>query len=266
VRGPLPTRQTASLAAFQDAFVAALMAPLSGAALPAAMQGIASQPGFDVYRNTVVSACIDALVAAYPVVTRLVGEEWMRAACAVYVSGALPNSPVLLEYGATFPAFLAGFEPAGELPYLADIARLDRAWTEAHAAPEATALDLADLAAFDSITVQSCLIGLHPSVRWHWSERHPVWTIWRRQREPGLDPDDAIDWKGEGALVVRRDGVVEAIGLDRGGCAFAGACEAGATLATCVAAALAADPACDAARLLRSLFRCGAIVPGEVRP
>ena len=44
-----------------------------------------------------MKGCIDALQANYPAVTRLVGEEWFRAAAAVYVRQAPPTNPMLLR-------------------------------------------------------------------------------------------------------------------------------------------------------------------------
>ena len=102
---------------------------------------LARSPRFAVYRNTVMKGCIDALQANYPAVARLVGEEWFRAAAAIYVRERCPREPTLLRYGAAFAEFLARFEPAAELPYLPGVARLDRFWTESHAAPDEEALD-----------------------------------------------------------------------------------------------------------------------------
>jgi len=93
----------ATLAQFQDDFIRALRDPDRPA-----------PPAFAVYRNTVMKGCIDALQANYPAVARLVGEEWFRAAAAVYVREHLPRTPMLLEYGAGFADFLARFEPAAE--------------------------------------------------------------------------------------------------------------------------------------------------------
>ena len=124
-----------ALARFQDDFARALLDP----AQPA-------PPAFAVYRNTVMKGCIDALQANYPAVAKLVGEEWFRAAAAVYVRDHLPRTPMLLEYGAGFADFLARFEPAAELPYLPAVARLDRFWTEAHAAADEPPLDARALA------------------------------------------------------------------------------------------------------------------------
>ena len=114
---------TLSLATFQSDFVEALFGRASD--LPCA-----AQPAFAVYRNTVMKGCIDALEANYPSVARLIGSERFRAAAAVYVPRHPPRSGCLLDYGQGFANFLAGFEPARELFYLSDVARLDRAWIE----------------------------------------------------------------------------------------------------------------------------------------
>ncbi len=92
-----------SLAAFQDAFVAALTgAPDSAAGEVAALVG---QPGFAVYRNTLAKGCVEALCANFPAVERLVGEEWFAAAATLYAREMPPRSGPLLEYGENFPAF-----------------------------------------------------------------------------------------------------------------------------------------------------------------
>jgi hypothetical protein len=82
------------LARFQDRLVRTLLNP----ELPA-------PPAFAVYRNTVMKGCIDALQANYPAVARLVGEEWFRAAAAVYARANPPRVPMLAEYGEGFASF-----------------------------------------------------------------------------------------------------------------------------------------------------------------
>lgn len=73
-----PSSNNTSLRQFQDAFALALLDPLVQPA--ARIAQLARQPGFAVYRNTVMKACIDALQANFPSVARLVGEAWFRAA------------------------------------------------------------------------------------------------------------------------------------------------------------------------------------------
>ena len=120
------------------AFAAALAVPegAGGGGLPGHpdLAGLVAQPGFAVYRNTVMKGCVDALQANYPSIAGLVGEAWFRAAAVVHARAHPPLRPTLLDYGAGFAEFLAAFEPARELPYLPDVARLDRCWTDAHVA------------------------------------------------------------------------------------------------------------------------------------
>lgn len=248
---------SASLAAFQDAFAQALLAP-DAVPADARVARLAAQPGFAVYRNTVMKGAIDALQANYPAVARLVGEEWFRAAAAVHVRASPPARATLLYYGAGFAEFLAGFGPARELPYLPDIARLDRFWTEAHAAAEQPVM-AGGVAALPPETLARAVLRPHASARWAWFERAPIVTIWRRNRERDEPADGAeLDWRAEGVLVVRPYGVVESHDLDRGGFAFLDRCATGACLAEAAAAALDADPRADLGRLMAQLLEAGA--------
>ena len=65
-----------TLDAFQRDFAAALL----GEATSEAGRALAAQPGFAVYRNTVLRGCIDALAANFPTVATLVGREWFDEA------------------------------------------------------------------------------------------------------------------------------------------------------------------------------------------
>ena len=98
---------TSALARFQDGFARALLAPdAAGAELAPEITALARQPGFAVYRNTVMKGCIDALQANYPAAARLVGDEWFRAAAAIFVRANLPAQPTLAYYGEGFAQFL----------------------------------------------------------------------------------------------------------------------------------------------------------------
>ncbi len=77
---------------------------------------------------------------AFPAVERIVGEEFFQAMARAYVLAEPPRSPVLMDYGTTFADFIAGFAPAASLPYLPDVARIERAWREAYHAEDAEPL------------------------------------------------------------------------------------------------------------------------------
>ena len=248
-----------ALTRFQDGFAQALRAP-DPAAAPGLAPGIAAlarQPGFAVYRNTVMKGCIDALQANYPSVARLVGDEWFRAAAAMFARAQLPAQATLLYYGEAFADFLARFEPAAELPYLPGVARLDRCWTEAHAAPDEPALAPAALASLAPEALAAKVLHPHAAARWAWFAGQPVYTIWQRNREATDDEHD-IDWRGEGALLARPRGVVQWMPLDAAGCAFLDACAAGRPLKEAADAAVGVREDADLAGLMKTLLEAGA--------
>ena len=242
-----------SLAAFQDAFAAALR----GAAEPT-LACLTAQPGFAVYRNTAMKAITDALAANYPCVRRLVGDEWFTAAAGVYADAHPARTPVLMHYGADFEHFLSAFEPAAELPFLPAVAKLDRMWTEAHTASDEPALEASQLALLDEVAIGCLGLRPHAAARWAWFDSTPAATVWSRNRfDEEVDLGD-VEWKGEGILFTRPGAGVQTTGLDRAGCVFLDACGDGKPVLAAVDCALAADPNADVADLIARLLIAGA--------
>lgn len=249
-----------SLADFQDHFAAALLdaAPLmSSVEDQSVLAALTSQRGFAVYRNTVMKGCIDTLHANYPAVARLVGDEWFRAAAAIYARMHPPQDTRMLYYGIDFADFLANFEPAAELTYLPHVARLDRLWTDAHAARDEAPLDPAALAGIAPEALAGTVLHPHAAARWLWCADQPAYTIWHRNRSNDTD-DSEIAWQGEGALLVRPHAAVTWLPLDAAGCAFMDACNSGCTLTDAANAAVAVQPDTDLAQLLATLLNAGA--------
>lgn len=229
---------------------------------------LAATPGFAIYRNTVIKGCVDALEGNFPSVSRIVGREWMRAAATVHARADLPREPSLLHYGEGFPGFLASFPPAADMPYLAPVAALDRLWIEAHAAADAPALALDDLAAL-AHDAPGTSLRPHPAARWSWCANAPAWTIWSRNRFPppatdavadAVADDAPIDWRPEGALLTRPGAVVLQRPIDAAAVAFLDACAEGASLIDASLRALESDPGVDLPALLESLVDAGAFL------
>jgi hypothetical protein len=209
-----------SLRAFQDAFAARLEATYAA---------FDAHPGYAVYRNTGTRAALDALAANHPTVHRLVGDDWFEHAALVFVRRAPPHDGVLAGYGAGFADFLDGFEPARALPYLAEVARLDRAWTEAHLAADAPALGFEALAGLDLDALGRARLVPHPAARWLRSAAAPAFSIWARHRE-GRDLEADLPWHPEAALVARPRDVVRWCALGDEAWRCLEACAAGAPL------------------------------------
>jgi hypothetical protein len=244
----------------QAAWAAALLDP----ALPCP-GGLRAWNGSDpavrlaVHRNNVVVSLIDALADTFPVTQQLVGEAFFRAMAAVFVRAAPPRTRVLAFYGEDLPAFVAGFGPAAALPYLADVARLERARVHAyHAADadavsdEAVALALAHAGQADRL----CLV-LHPSARVLRSD-HAVVSLWAAHQGEGELA--AVDIAcAEQALVLRQGLEVLVLRLPPGAAGFLLALQQGQALGEAAAAAFAADAGFDLTATLGLCLQHGAI-------
>ncbi len=259
-RQPCPPRATAGTPArFQQAFVRALFDPGAPA------WGVAAQPGFAVYRNTVLGGCVDALQANYPVVAALVGRDWFRAAATDYARRRPPTDARLMVYGEDFGAFLAGLDRAADLPYLPAVARLERLWREAHLAADAPVLDARRLQTLAPDALPRVRLTPHPAARWQWFDDAPARSLWQAHQ----DADEArraaalaaLDWRAEGVLVTRPHAPVRVAPAGRAACAFLAACAAGAPLSGALAAAMAETDAeaFDPANLLGALLDAGAL-------
>lgn len=216
-----------------------------------------AQPAFAVYRNTIFKGVTDALAANYPAVRRLVGQAWFHSAALAYARQHMPDDACLITYGQHLPAFLAGVQAAADLPYLADVAALDRCWSESHLAADDPLLNAAGLHA--ALTAgRNVRLTLHAAARWHWSAQHPCYAIWDASRRDDTAPMEQTEWRGEGALLTRPQGSVLWRQIGYGTCCFLDACRAGADIAEAAALALANEPDIDVAAMLGELLQAGA--------
>ncbi|MGH6796695.1 MAG: HvfC/BufC family peptide modification chaperone, partial [Methylocella sp.] len=101
---------------------------------------------FAIYRNNVMVGLASALEARFPATRKIAGEDFFKSAAKLFAATEPPRSPLMMFYGDEFPAFLADFEPAREVPYLAGVARLEAARTRACHAADARPLTPAALA------------------------------------------------------------------------------------------------------------------------
>jgi hypothetical protein len=246
------------LAASQTDFARSLLDPER--ALPAGLMAHTSQrpeKRFAVYRNNVVVSLIAALRTKFPATERIVGEEFFGAMARVFVMAHPPRSKILHTYGEDFGDFIARFEPAAELVYLADVARLEAARTRAYHAADATALNAADFGGIAPDAIGSLRVTLHPSLDILRS-RHPVVTIWSMNAgEAELAPVD--ESRAEDALIVRPDLDVTVRLLPPGGADFIAGLREGATLAQAAESTTAAEPRFDLTQNLAGLIGSGAI-------
>ena len=254
-----------TLAAAQADFAAALRNPAPDAA-PAGLSGLARRR-FRVYRNNVRVALTEALAAAYPAVERLVGTQFFERMALAYSADRPSGARTLNLYGADFPDFVAGFAPAGDLPYLADVARLERAVLESLHAADAPALDPAAVTALGA-DLAAARFAPHPAarlVRSAW----PVAGIWHANAGDELPAGELVfSAEPAGALVLRPGLSVRVEALAPAECAFAASLLAGGDAMAAQAEAASIDEGFDVVPAFRTLLAGGAFAglagqPGE---
>lgn len=210
---------------------------------------------FAVYRNNVTVSLIDALAGVFPAVQRLVGEEFFRNMARIYVLQQPPASAVLFEYGGGFAAFLERFEPVSKLPYLPDIARLERAWLDAFHAADAEPLTPQALAAIPPEKLGEARFTPHPSVRILQS-RYAAVSIFSANREnrplDGIRPHDPED-----ALITRPHHDVQVRRLPPGGACFFQSLLAGSTLGEAASLTLEQHSGFDLPSAISALLEAG---------
>lgn len=214
---------------------------------------------FAVYRNNVVSSLIGALSDTFPVVQALVGVEFFRAMAGVFVRQSPPRSRVLVHYGHGFAEFIDSFEPAGSVPYLADVARLEMARVEAFHATDAAPLSskAASVILSRADRVGELRMAVHPSVRLVPSS-HAIVSVWAAHQ--GHGDLAAVDlWSGETALVLRPHLDVLVLACDPGVAEFVLCLQRGCDFAESAATAAAVIPHFDLSAALALLMAHGAL-------
>lgn len=210
---------------------------------------------FAVYRNNVHVSLVGALAARFPVTRQVVGEDFFTGMARVYVGGAKPDSPVLLGYGDSFPAFIAGFPPARTIGFLPDLARLEAAWSHSYNAADHTALAPADLAKFQPDILLSLRLFLAPAtrlVRSHW----PIGSIWSAHQQSPFVPPTARD--DEAVLLTRPEADVRLTIIPPAAAALLDALDEAESLGAALETALAAHPDLDPGAILVGLAGLGA--------
>lgn len=214
---------------------------------------------FAVYRNNVLSSLIDALAQTFPVVQELVGVEFFRAMGAVFVRQSPPRSRVLAHYGCAFPDFISSFEPARQLPYLSDMARLEQARVRAYHATNANPVTAEKVgqAMASGDRIGELHLVCHPSVDVV-DSAHAVVSLWAaHQGEADLA---AIDpFQPEAAVILREALDVLVLPLPPGAATFLASIRQDHCLGSAASAALDATPAFDLSTTLALLLGHGAV-------
>jgi hypothetical protein len=237
----------------QRSFGAALLDP--GTPPPLGLTDPHGRPAgrrFDVYRNNVAASLTEALATGFPVIAKLLGEDFFKAMAGIFLRAHPPGDPRLQLWGGKFPGFLARFEPVAHLPYLPDMARLELGLRQSYHAADTAPLPIANR---DPAEVLALRPRLSPATL-ILPSRFPILTIWKKNTgQPGL----TIDWTPETVLITRPDFDPVPQLLPEGGTTLARHLKGRLTLTEAVTATQTLEPDAEAAALLTLFLSAGAL-------
>jgi Putative DNA-binding domain len=167
---------------------------------------------FAIYQNNVLHSLCEALKARFPVVFKLVGEDFFKGLSINYARENPPTSRLMWQYGESFASFIAQFPPAAALPYLSDVARLEASLAPVFHARDEEALSIE---AFQTLLSQD--IG---GVKFQFAKAfalvksdYPIFSLWQMNQE-GQEPHSVSLETAQAALVYRVNYAVDLLPVE----------------------------------------------------
>ena len=213
-----------------------------------------SELGLAVYRNNWLEGMRKALLADYPVVAQLVGDDCFRTLAQRYVGAYPSTSGDLQDFGWEFPRFLEAEYLATSYAYIAEVARLERAIADSFNAAAPDVLTIESLATIDPAHYPTLHVDHHPSAHVIRSAA-PIFAIWHAHQTVAME-EFCIDLQAgaQQVLVYRPEFEVLVATLTAADSLFIDALLRDHSLAAAVEGALSIDAAFEAARAISRLF------------
>ncbi len=240
----------------QTAFHSALLD--ASLAVPAGLCDGLGQPAgsrFSVYRNNVAVSLTEALELSFPAIAKLLGAENFKGLAGIFLRKHPPETPIMMQYGAAFPDFLAGMEALSHIGYLADVARLERAIRTSYHAADAPPVAADALQSVDPDELSGVRFDLAPSLRLIRSP-WPIHQIWAYNLEDGAPKPTG---GAQNVLILRPEFDPELTPVTDGEARFIEALLADHTLSEAHDAALTVDQSFDLSHALGLLLSGRAI-------
>ena len=237
-----------SLRELQSAFAGEIFREAEGqASTVICANGLSGARRLQIYRNNMFASLTDALRSIYPVIERLVGEQFFPYAANRYICRHPSTSGNLHDFGAAFADFLKTFEPTAALAYLPDVAALEWAYHCVFHAAEHPGIDLTALRQVPEARYESLKFRLHPAARLL-ASNYPVLKIWQvNQTDYSGEQTVNLHEGTNRLLVIRRRLDIDIESLGAGEFALLNALATDCEFALACEQALEADPERDVA-------------------
>jgi hypothetical protein len=207
-----------------------------------------------IYRNNLHEGFRKALALEFPVIERLVGEDYFRQLALSFLAEHPSRSGDLHSIGEPFARFLRQRFEDTQYAYLPDVATLEWAYQQSSVAADAPAFDPAALRDTPQEGYGQLRFTLHPACGLVRSP-YPVMRIWV-VNQPDADEDEVVDLSSsvDFVLVRRAAEGVEMRRIAAGEFAMLDAFSRGANLADALESAYTVDPDFDLAEALQRLI------------
>lgn len=229
--------------------------------------GLTARQRLNIYRNNVNISLRESLQAVYPVVNRLVGDDFFKLMAHEYRKKHPSLSGNLHEFGKHFSSFTAEFAPASQLAYLPDVAKLEWAYHQVFHAAEHPAFDLEKLQTVPPEKYGELFFKLNPASQLLKSD-FPVVRIWKANRVQDHDGSAShedsetiyLDEGGNRILVLRKDQDTEIQLLSACEFDFLQAIQQKQSFFSVCDTVTHTEPDCDVGPLIQKFILCKAII------
>lgn len=183
---------------------------------------------FSIYRNNIRSALISTLQETYPLIVKLLGEDFFKVACREYIAQYPSRSSNLNDYGEYFSHFLAHYPPVKNLIYLVEVAEFEWICHRLYFAADHSGFDVSRLRPLVKDQYENIHFSLHPAL------------VVKKFHYPMLDIIDLCNHRSDkevditqgsiNLIIARRDFEIKLIPIADADFQFLNAIQEGATL------------------------------------
>lgn len=161
-----------------------------------------------IYKNNYYASLIEAMEASFETVYKLVGEDFFKALCKAYLQAHPPQNPIVILLGENFPGFITSFPHTQQIPYLADVAKLDWARQVCHHAPSQASVEPSIFSRLSPTELMEKIITPRADIQLIRSA-FPIYSIWEMNHS-AQSPHKEIDLgQSQQLLLIRNDEAVE---------------------------------------------------------
>ena len=218
---------------------------------------ISSQVLFNVYRNNFYFSYSQILTRVYPKTKHLVGEGFFNYLCHHFIRKVPYKNGDIRNFGCNFAVFIKEFGECQDVPFLADVARLEWklsmayriGWKPNSATASLISVSEGDFAHLRVKSAPSCFL-IHSA--------YPLFSIWELD-DPTQTPEVLAKQGGQSVLVFAKHGQAYAQQWREADCVAWSCIEQGMTLSEAVGKAFLVEERFSLDRFLANCLECDTV-------